>query len=104
MQRHDMDLLHGMTILIIIKSSYAFVGCNLLDSVLNKKHVENNLNMEHHTIFVQVTPPKPTSQRRHDTSCCITNYRDQHLVNGLTFMPVYDTGSNFFLFFCKQVT
>ena len=55
MQSYEVAFLCEMSIFIIIKRSYMFVDCNLLDIVSNQKHVMYNPNMEHHTIFQQVT-------------------------------------------------
>ena len=55
MQSYEVAFLCEMSIFIIIKRSYMFVDCNLLDIVSNQKHAMYNPNMEHHTIFQQVT-------------------------------------------------
>ena len=49
-------------------------------------------------------PHSPPPQRRHKTTHCITEYRDQCKANGLAFTPVYLYGALFFHFFsCRGI-
>ena len=55
MKIHDMDLLFGMmNLLVNISSSYGCVELRLVRYFIELDHVDDNLNMEHHTIFQHV--------------------------------------------------
>ena len=89
-----MKNIHHMTIKYL---TYLVLNNMKLD---NKQTLVPRLNkMKQHD-----TTPELTSQRWHNTLYYITGHRDQYKVNGLIFMPVFNTSVIFtFIFFAISI-